>query len=124
MDAIQIEAADDTPEVVLNAKSKIFKLSGRSIPEDATTFYAPILQWLDAYAASPNATTKFVFELEYLNTASAKSIFDIMLKLEEMHKSGSDINIVWLHKKEDKDMEKVGSEYAEMVELPFEEIAY
>ena len=69
METIKILGTDDTPNVTLDAENDIFEISGRSLPEDVTAFYDPILNWLDEYAASPNEKTVFTFKLVYFNTA-------------------------------------------------------
>ena len=43
METIKIMGTDDTPTVILDAENDIFEISGRSLPEDVTAFYDPIL---------------------------------------------------------------------------------
>jgi len=88
MDVIKIKGTDDTPNVILDAQNNIIEFSGRSLPEDVATFYAPIIEWIIQYAKTPNPKTNVVFKLEYFNTASSKMILDIFLKFEEIHKDG------------------------------------
>ena len=47
METIKILGTDDTPNVILDANNEIFEISGRSLPEDVSAFYEPILSWLD-----------------------------------------------------------------------------
>jgi hypothetical protein len=124
MEKIIIKGTDDTPAVILDADSNKFELSGRSLPEDVSAFYAPILSWIDNYASSPNVKTIFDFKLSYFNTASSKIILDIMLKLEEMHQDGKEVLINWYYPSDDEDMLEAGEEYSEIVEIPFEKIQY
>jgi hypothetical protein len=42
MEVIKIKGTDDTPNVILDAQSNIIEFSGRSLPEDVVTFYAPV----------------------------------------------------------------------------------
>lgn len=124
MEVIKIIGTDDTPSVTLDAQNEIFEISGRSLPEDVAAFYEPILDWLDRYAESPNDKTVFNFKLVYFNTASSKLILDILLKLEEMHEDGKEILIKWHFPEDDEDMEEAGEEYADIVEVPFEQVSY
>ena len=55
MEVIKIKGTDDTPTVILDKENGIFEISGRSLPEDVTTFYEPILSWLDDYQEEANA---------------------------------------------------------------------
>jgi len=124
MEIMKIKGTDDTPSVVLDKDSEIFEISGRSLPEDVTTFYEPILNWLDEYAESPNSKTVFTFKLVYFNTASSKLLLDILMKLEEMYENGNDILIKWYYPEDDEDMEEAGEEYADIVDIPFEQVSY
>ena len=50
MEVINIEATDETPKVILDADQGIFEFSGKSLPEDVTVFYDPIIEWLEEQA--------------------------------------------------------------------------
>jgi len=126
MQAIKIQGSDDTPKVILDANSDnpVFEISGRSLPEDVVAFYDPILEWLDEYAQKPLKKTVFNFKLEYFNTASSKLLLDVLLKLEDMHDDGHDVLVRWHYPDDDEDMEEAGQEYADIVEVPFEQVSY
>ena len=124
METIKILGTDDTPTVILDAENDIFEISGRSLPEDVTAFYDPILNWLDEYATGSNPKTVFTFKLVYFNTASSKLLLDILMKLEEMHEEGKDILVKWYYPEDDEDMQEAGEEYADIVDVPFEQVSY
>jgi hypothetical protein len=116
MQALKIQETDETPRITLDKEHGIFEISGRSLPEDSAEFYTPVLDWISAYAKAPNATTNFVFRLDYSNTASSKFIHGILMILEKINGS----NITWWYLEEDEDMEEAGKEFAEQVSVPFE----
>lgn len=122
METLVINATDETPYVILDKENSSFELSGKSLPEDVSTFYGKVLKWLDAYCESPNSVTEFNFKMDYFNTASSKMILDILLKLEELNEGDSEVKINWYYLEDDEDMEEAGEEYAEMVEIPFNQI--
>ncbi len=124
METIKIKGTDDTPSVILDPENEVFEISGRSLPEDVASFYGPILTWLDEYGEDANDKTVFCFKLVYFNTASSKALLDILMKLEEMHENGKEILIKWYYPDDDEDMEEAGEEYAEIVDVPFEQISY
>ncbi len=126
MRVIKIKGTDDTPKVILDAnpENPIFEISGRSLPEDVVAFYDPILEWLDEYAENTLPKTVFDFKLEYFNTASSKLLLDVLLKLEDMHDDGHDVLVRWHYPDDDEDMEEAGQEYADIVEVPFEQVSY
>ncbi len=124
MEVIKIIGTDDTPSVTMDVANEIFEVSGRSLPEDVAAFYEPIIDWLDRYSEEATGKTVFNFKLVYFNTASSKMLLDILLKLEEMYESGKEVLIRWHFPDDDEDMEEAGEEYADIVEVPFEQIRY
>jgi hypothetical protein len=124
MEVIKIKGSDDTPTVILDAENGIFEISGRSLPEDVAAFYEPIIDWLDEYAENPNSKTTFDFKLEYFNTASSKLLLDVLLKLEDMVNNGHEVLVRWHYPDDDEDMEEAGEEYADIVDVPFEQVSY
>ena len=119
MEALRIQATDETPSVILDPAQNVFEFTGKSLPEDVTSFYGPVLRWLDEYDKSPRPKTVVDFKLNYFNTASSKLILDILFKLENIHQSGTEILIRWHYEEEDEDMKEAGEEYCDLVEVPF-----
>jgi hypothetical protein len=124
METLKIIGSEDTPGVLLDTGSGIFEISGRSLPEDVTAFYNPLLVWLDKYSENPLAKTVFNFKLTYFNTASSKMILDVMMKLESLHESGKEVLVKWFYPNDDEDMKEAGAEYADIVDIPFEQVGY
>ena len=124
METIKIQGTEDTPKIMLDAENDFFEISGRSLPEDVSSFYEPVLNWLNEYAENPKDKTVFNFKLTYFNTASSKLLLDILMKLEEMHEKGQDVVIRWHYPEDDEDMAEAGEEYADIVDVPFEQVSY
>jgi len=124
METIKIQGTEDTPKIILDAGNDILEISGRSLPEDVSSFYEPVLNWLSEYAENPSKKTIFNFKLTYFNTASSKLLLDILMKLEEMNEKGQDVLIRWHYPEDDEDMAEAGEEYADIVDVPFEQVSY
>lgn len=119
MNALYIAGTDDSPDVLLDKEKGDFTLSGKSLPEDVSTFFAPVLDWISEYAKEPLEKTIFTINLEYFNTASSKLLLDIFMLLEELHENGPEVEINWHYADYDEDMKDAGVEYSEMVDLKF-----
>ena len=124
MDTLRIEQTDDSPQVILDPVDQFFEVSGKSLPEDATDFYQPLIDWFNVYRKEPLAKTAFNLKLIYFNTASSKLLMDIMLIFEEMVEEGHDVLIRWHSHEKDEDMQEAGKEFEEMIEVPFEHLTY
>lgn len=125
MDQLNFAGTEDTPTVMIDITQQLFQISGRSLPEDVTAFYKPVIEWLDLFSESPSKNFTLEVKLEYFNTASSKIILDILMKLEEIHLAGSSaIQVNWHYDKRDDDMLEAGEEYQDLVEIPFELLGY
>jgi len=125
MSNLILPGTEDTPGIHFDKQTGEYSISGRSLPEDVSTFYAPVFSWLDSFAGDPAPSAVFVFKLEYFNTASSKIILDILMRLEELHSDGkSAITIEWHYFESDEDMQEAGEEYKDLVEVPFVLKAY
>jgi hypothetical protein len=124
MEALRVEGSGYTPKVVLDPASNTFEISGRSLPEDVSAFYGPIIEWINNYAQNPNKKTVFEFKLTYYNTASSKLLLNIMSKLEDIVADDNEVLIKWYYPEDDEDLEEAGEEYADIVDVPFESIPY
>jgi len=71
MKELIIEQTPKTPQVDLNQVTGDLFFIGRSIPENATKFYEPVLNWVTKYISNANQTTNIRLDLEYFNTASS-----------------------------------------------------
>lgn len=124
MKKLFIKGTEDAPQVVLDPEEAKFELSGKSMPEDVSKFYQPILDWITEYVETVPGKMVFDFKLIYFNTASSKLILDILLILEEMIEKKQEALVRWHYHIDDEDMLEAGEEYAEMVDVPFEYLEY
>jgi len=124
MEKLHIVETDETPMVLLDAANLQFEFSGKSLPEDVTSFYGPILDWIDDYADEMDGEEAvFKFNLIYFNTASSKMILDIFMAIEGIVEDGKNVSVEWIYDEDDEDMEEAGEEYADIVEVPFKMIS-
>lgn len=121
MDDIKIEGTEDCPEIEMVKESGQITISGRSLPEDAFSFYEPVMSWLSGYVSAPAGSTHFNFKLEYFNTASAKQIFKIIGIANELSKTNK-VTVKWFYDEGDRDMLSSGERFSKLTQLPFEYI--
>jgi len=119
MESLYIKPTNDTPTVILDKDKNHFEISGKSLPEDVNSFYEPVFKWFAQYFTSPNPKTILLFNLDYLNTASSKSLLSLFLILENAIVEGNDVEVEWQYVVDDEDMFDVGEEYSEIIKVPF-----
>ncbi|MDR2963400.1 MAG: DUF1987 domain-containing protein [Bacteroidales bacterium] len=120
MESLFIQATEETPAVDYNIETGVFKLTGRSLPENAIDFYAPILAWSEQLL-SESEPQPYIFEFffEYFNTASSKQIVKMLLMMEKFIDKHTLI-VRWMYEPEDTDMLNMGEQYSKILKLPFE----
>lgn len=121
MENMKIDGTEDCPAIEMDREKGEITISGRSLPEDAFSFYAPVMEWLGSYIKSPSSNTLFNFKLEYFNTASAKQIFKIIGMANDLSKSNK-VTIKWYYDEGDRDMLSSGERFSKLTQLPFEYI--
>ena len=119
MKRLEFKGTEETPNIILDKDKNIFEIKGKSFMEDVQSYYEPIITWLEVYKKNPNKETTFVFEVEYINTASSKMFLDVLKELEDIHLAGHKATIIWGYYADDEDMEGTGHEFDEMFEVPF-----
>lgn len=124
MNSLILEEMDDSPRVTFSNENGKLEIGGKSLPEDVTSFYDPILEWLIEYAKNPKPETELTFKFTYFNTASSKIILDILSILEKMKDDGNKVLVNWYYPEYDEDMRDAGIEYSEMVDVPFNHFSF
>jgi len=123
MKPLIIKATEDTPEIYFDSEKEIFEISNVSLPENAIEFYAPIIDWLKRYKQAPNPKTIFNFNIEYLNTASSKQVFELIFLIDKINEN-SDVTIRWHYDEIDEDMHSLGVRFTHLVKVDFELVEY
>jgi len=118
MDNLLIESTKKTPEIAFNADGR-FRISGRSIPEDASKFYDDIFEWVILYCQKPAESTTVDIELEYFNSGSSKALLHILRSLVEIDKKGLKLTINWYYEEGDDDIMERGEYYESILEIKF-----
>ncbi len=124
MDALQIKASQETPEIIFDPQTGLFSITGKSLPEDVKEFYGPVLKWLGEYVEKPKSETILKVKMDYFNTASSKMILEVFELIKTIHDNGQKLTIEWYYQEDDEDMQDAGEDYAEIVEVPFKFICF
>lgn len=123
MEPLIIKATEDTPEIRLDAQEEVFSITKSSLPENAVEFYRPIIDWINEYSANPNPETVFEFNIEYLNTASSKQVFEVIMAINRILNKGK-VKVRWHYDSIDEDMLGLGTRFSNLVKVDFEFVEY
>lgn len=104
MDPLIIQATEATPLVHFDSNKGVMEIKGVSYEEDAHSFYQPLLKWLDSYKNQPLPDTVLNVYFKYFNTATSKSLYEVLLKFQDIMNQGALVTINWFYDAGDDDM--------------------
>ncbi len=116
---LYIEPTPATPEVLFDLELKNFSINGRSMPEDAESFYLPIINWLKANVEHLDIKANLDVKLEYYNTGSFIRLMEIFNTLEVLNERNNEFSVRWLVEKDDLDNINDGESFKDVVKIPF-----
>ncbi|PJZ69664.1 hypothetical protein CH373_09200 [Leptospira perolatii] len=123
MESLHIQQTKTSPEIILDSKRGLAEVIGESYPENAMAFYKPVFEWLTSMESSSHQI-QFKFQMDYFNTSSSKVIMDILDRLQKYHDKGGKVEVEWLFKEDDEDMQETGEEFSSDLSLPFRMKSY
>jgi len=100
-------------------KNGTIRFTGKSIPEDAYSFYSPIFDSIAKYLENPEPKTTLSFNLEYINSSSKKIITNILKIFEQASENGFQMEVDWLYEADDESIFDLGQDLQSIVQIPF-----
>ena len=100
-------------------KDGTIRFTGKSIPEDAYSFYIPIVDSINKYLENPEPKTTLSFNLEYINSSSKKIITNILKIFEQASENGFQMEVHWHYEADDESIFDLGQDLQSIVQIPF-----
>jgi hypothetical protein len=122
MENIVIEPTKKSLEV--EGKPGYVKLSGNSILSDPRKFFRPIVEWVEDYVQNPDEKTTVDLKLEYVDTASVQSVFDIMRMFKPLEEKSKDITVNFYFEFDDPELLELGEIMEGRLGIKFNFIEY
>lgn len=98
MENLTITATSQTPEISFHTNGHL-KIEGRSFPEDAASFYDPLIEFIQELKVD---SVNLDINLEYINTASSKKLLHLLQELDDQENIKS-IVVNWHYEEGDED---------------------
>lgn len=113
----QIPKTTNTPLITFD--EGVLVISGRSIPENALTFFEPLFKYIVQYTKNPHPVTEVNLMLEYANSSTNRSLMTIFTLIEKIYENGHNININWYYETGDDLMYELGNDFKTILRIPF-----
>ena len=98
MENLSIKASKNTPQIEFSKEGKL-AITGSAYPENAKEFFDPIIEWVTGLRIEK---IDLDMNLEYINTAAAKKILELLKTLEANMRIGL-FRVRWHYEKGDED---------------------
>lgn len=103
MEDLLIEPTSKTPLIDFSTSGKLV-IAGSSFPENTKEFFDPVINWVGDLQSD---YIDLDLVLEYMNTASAKKILELLRKLEANLRI-QNLTVNWYYDKDDDDSLEAG----------------
>ncbi|HJX70412.1 MAG TPA: DUF1987 domain-containing protein [Bacteroidales bacterium] len=110
MNNIFLEPTNNTPQVRFTTDGRLL-LQGRSLPESVTKFYKPLIEWVGMLKTE---VVKIDINLEYINSASSKKMFEL-LKILDANNCIKVLIVNWHYEADDEDALESGQIIEELL---------
>ena len=122
MEPIKIYPTRNTPAVLLDPNRGVFKIYGRSSPENSIQFYDPIKEVISNKITVDHFDVRI--KMEYFNTSSSKCIYDLLKEIKALENKGKEVVVRWYYEEDDEDMLEAGEDYSDLLDLPFKFVEF
>ncbi len=110
MNNLIVESTINTPTIKFGTDGRLL-MEGRSLPENVSNFYQPLIEWSAKLTAE---VVKMDINLEYINSASAKKILEL-LKVLDANNNIKEFIVIWHYEKDDEDVLENGQIFEELL---------
>lgn len=118
MEELNINMTQQTPEINFKPSGNL-SIKGVSIPENTHAFYGPAMEWLKEFEFNLPAEVKLDLDFEYLNTASNRSVIELIKLISRYKQKRINLIINWHFDAEDDDAKELGEDIEFCVDIKF-----
>jgi len=105
-------------EPCISFSDGILIISGRSIPTNTSISFNRLIEAFYRYSRKPKTKTEIHIELEYINSASNRSLLNLLIVAEHLFKEENNVEIKWYYHDDEDIMLEQGQIFSELLTLP------
>lgn len=119
----RLPSSATTPFIALQPGSKSLLVKGNSSPENPLRFYEKLSIVIERYLNTGVREFTINFYLNFINTGSAKCLFELMLSAQHEKNMGLALTVNWYYNFDDVEMLKFGEKFSSYSKLNLNLIA-
>lgn len=120
VNALNISGSQSVPSIEGDWENGLLSMRGDSYPENSYELYGQVIGWVERYLAEGERPLRVELRLMYLNTSSIKVMMDIFDLLEEAHRGGQAVSVVWYYDPRNERVAELAGEFKEDCTFPFD----
>jgi len=113
---LEKDKTTSTPYVLIDEANSYLKFKGQCFHENIGMFFKDIIDWLNAYLETDFKVFTFDNEITYLNSTTAKILYDMLQKLDKYTSENRKIIVNWITFNENEIMIECGEDFSEDIE--------
>ncbi len=110
---LERQKSTSTPYVLIDESAGYMQFLGESFPENVTSFYGEITEWLKGFLKTDFEKLVFDCELVYFNSSTSKLLMNILDMMDQAAGDGKDITVNWICSPDNDIIIECGEEFAE-----------
>ncbi|MDT8406228.1 MAG: biofilm regulation phosphoprotein SiaC [Methylococcales bacterium] len=114
------EQTKNTPAVQADPVTGLFRMMGDSYPENSFEFFAPLIEWIEAFLETNTEALTLELNIAYMNTSSVKAMMDIFDLMEEAFQQGRKVQVAWFYDSRNERVVEMIEEFQEDCSFIFE----
>ena len=115
MKELLIKGTNVAPSIHGDSSGNV-EISGKSMMEDALSFYQPYHQWIDELIQSDVTSLNIDIDLVYFNSSSSKQLLKFLMIIDD---SDKECNLNWFFPEGNEVLEDRGKEFEFMLDFSF-----
>ncbi|GAB7024425.1 DUF1987 domain-containing protein [Salidesulfovibrio brasiliensis] len=117
MTKFSVQPTKSSPRIEFDPKSGVLEIRGESYPENCSTFYGPMFDWLNRYFTEADAKrVELNMEMIYFNSSTSKTFMDLFDMLDDHAGRGKAIEVNWRYHEDNETAQECGEEFMEDVQ--------
>lgn len=120
MKALILQPTNSTPGIWFEPEIGRFELTGNSIPENASEFYQPVMEWLNHYLPEMTGPQVLHMHLSYFNSTSLKAIYRVLKCIKDANTMGAQVKVRWYSEADDELLLETVAMLSDMLDMPMD----
>ncbi len=119
MEILIEEATKSTPAIRFDFGTGVLDIKGISIPEDAPSYYKPLMDAIKKYGEKAQKQTVLNFSFTFFNTSSSKCILSLLNAFGKLNNRVTNVKVNWYYEAADEDLLETAQDFESIVDIDF-----